>query len=145
MPISVRTDMGDIIIDFDASDPIEIIQHEIRDRLCVPLGHQRLVNASRQLDDGRRVLDYNIGEESTVFMMHRLLGGMQTSVEGITNDKEAEHSSTDGDSECSDKNQHNFWNRLLCVVGRYSIGLLVQQSLSDEFLGEGWAVLPLFA
>ena len=31
--------------------------------------------------------------------------------------EEAEHSSTNEDSECSDENHHNKWNPLLCMVG----------------------------
>ena len=81
MLIFVRTERGDnIIIDVNAGDPIEIIKDELRDRHVVPLGQQPLFYASRQLEDGRRVLDYNIEEESTVFVMLRLPGGMQTSV-----------------------------------------------------------------
>ena len=36
--------------------------------------------------------------------------------------------------ECSDDNQHNVWKQLQCMVGFYFIGLLVPESLSEEFL-----------
>ena len=132
MLISVRTDAGNIVIDVDAGDPMEIIKHEIRHGHGVPWCQQRLVYAGRQLEDGMRILDYTIEGESTVFVVLRLPDGTQTSVErGVTDDKNGEHSSTDEDSECSNENQHNVWNPLLCVV-HCSIGPLVQENLSGE-------------
>ena len=54
-------------------------------------------------------------EEDNVVEL-RLPGGMQAFVErSVTDGKEAEHSSIDDDSECSDRNQHNVWNLLLCT------------------------------
>ena len=56
-----------------------------------------------------------------MFVMLRLLGGMQTSVERcITDGKEAEHSPT---AECSDENQHNVWNPFLLVGEIISLAL----------------------
>ena len=99
MLIFVRTEMGDNIV---------ITKYEIQDRQGVPLDQQRLICASRQLEDGRRILDYNIEGESTMFVMLRRPCGMQTFVEGsVTDGMEAERSSTVEDSECSDDNQHN--------------------------------------
>ena len=70
-----------------------------------------------------------------MFVMLRLLGGMQSPVlRFVTDGEEAGHSSTDGDSECSNDYQHNVWNPLLCMVGHYFIGPLVQESLTDESL-----------
>ena len=106
MLIFVRAENGDnIVIDVGASDPIEIIEHDVRDRNGVPLGQQRRsTQATRQWMEGIGV-QHRGG--STVFVTLRLLSGIQSFVERFVTDGEGTgHSSTEGDSECSDDSQH---------------------------------------
>ena len=104
----VRAENSDnIVTDVDASVPIEIFEHEVRNRNGAPVGQRRLVYAGRQLENGRSVLDYHIVEESTMF---RLLAAY--SLPWRRSSRMARV-----DSECSDDNQHSVWNTLLVGQG----------------------------
>jgi hypothetical protein len=53
---------------------IEILKAIITDLVGVPVDQQRLIFSGRQLDDNRRLVEYNIGEGSQLHMILRLSG-----------------------------------------------------------------------
>ena len=59
--IFVKTLTGNTItLPFDPSETVDSFKEKIQDREAIPTDHQRILFAGKQLEDGRRLCDYNV-------------------------------------------------------------------------------------
>ncbi|KAK9830659.1 hypothetical protein WJX74_001036 [Apatococcus lobatus] len=62
-------------VEVDSSDLVQDVKARLQQQAGCPPEQQRLMFGSKQLEDNKTLLDYNIQRESTIHVLHQVRGG----------------------------------------------------------------------
>ena len=64
----------------EASDTIDNVKSKIQDKISIPADQQRLVFASKYLENGHTLAEYKVRQQATIQLASSLVGGVKISV-----------------------------------------------------------------
>jgi len=81
MQLFVKTLTGKTVsIEIEEGESIEDVKAKIAEKEGIPPEQQRIIFGGQQLQDGKTVDDYNIGDDATLHLVLRLRGGIKSLV-----------------------------------------------------------------
>ena len=78
-----------ILINSNSTDTIRSIKYAIEQKEKIPIFQQRLLYQGKQLENQKSLQDYCIGENSTIYLLFRLYGGMKIYVRNFVGNCQA--------------------------------------------------------
>ena len=73
----VKTPNGKTItLNISPLDTFYTVKSKVQDKTGIPPFHQLLIHQGKQLEDGRKLIDYNIQKHANIYLVLRLRGGM---------------------------------------------------------------------
>lgn len=100
------------------TDTVEVIKKKIEEKECIPHYEQVLNFAGKKLEDFRRLKDYKIKKESTIYLSLRLLGGLILATMAVVAGGAAIYAACGSENEATVKNTltnnvvNNFMQRM---------------------------------